>query len=144
MLNRTNRTLSANLNRLNLGTRSLVLNTSGTNGKSILRVRHAHGFAMRDGMHLELDPSIRFLSRSELPGIPCSFPAFPWRGVSAPLPAVVRPVDGSTEVVTRVQPQAPALKTRACARPVKPGHRASTARAARPAAAAIAAATAGG
>ena len=51
MLNRTNRTLSANLNRLNLGTRSLVLVTSLNNGNATLRVRHAHEDAMRDGMY---------------------------------------------------------------------------------------------
>jgi hypothetical protein len=37
MLNRTNRTLSANTNRLNLGTRNLAHNASGNNGSLTLR-----------------------------------------------------------------------------------------------------------
>jgi hypothetical protein len=37
MLNRTNRTLSANTNRLNLGTRKLDLNASANNGSLTLR-----------------------------------------------------------------------------------------------------------
>jgi hypothetical protein len=40
MSNRTNLTLSALSNRLNLGTRSLVLNTSVNDGKQALRIRH--------------------------------------------------------------------------------------------------------
>jgi hypothetical protein len=50
MLNRTNRTLSANLNRLNLGTRSLALQASANFGGETLRIRHAHLVVMRDGM----------------------------------------------------------------------------------------------
>ncbi len=50
MLNRTNRTLSANLNRLNLGTRSLDLQASANFGDQTLRIRHAHAVVMRDGM----------------------------------------------------------------------------------------------
>ena len=49
MLTRTNLTLSALSNRLNLGTRSLVLNTSVNNGTA-LRIRHAHQDAMREHM----------------------------------------------------------------------------------------------
>jgi len=44
MLNRTNRTLSANLNRLNLGTRSLAVNASGNNGSLALRTAHVRLF----------------------------------------------------------------------------------------------------
>ena len=40
MLNRTNRTLSANTNRLNLGTRMLDLNASANNGSLTLRTAH--------------------------------------------------------------------------------------------------------
>ncbi len=40
MLNRTNRTLLATTNRLNLGTRSLDQVSSGNNGKSTLRPAH--------------------------------------------------------------------------------------------------------
>ena len=49
MLNRTNLTLSALSNRLNLGTRSLVLTTSVNNGAA-LHIRHAHQDVMRDVM----------------------------------------------------------------------------------------------
>ncbi len=49
MLNRNNLTLSALSNRLNLGTRSLVLNASVDNGKA-LRIRHAHQDVMRETM----------------------------------------------------------------------------------------------
>jgi hypothetical protein len=40
MLNRTNRTLSANSNRLNLGTRKLDQNASANNGSLTLRTAH--------------------------------------------------------------------------------------------------------
>ena len=50
MLNRTNLTLSALTNRLNLGTRTLVLNASGNNGKSTLRIRQVHHDVMRQRM----------------------------------------------------------------------------------------------
>jgi hypothetical protein len=49
MLNRNNLTLSALSNRLNLGTRSLVLQASVDNGKA-LRIRHAHQDVMRETM----------------------------------------------------------------------------------------------
>lgn len=42
MLSRINLTLSALTNRLNLGTRALVLNASVNNGKTTLRIRHLH------------------------------------------------------------------------------------------------------
>jgi hypothetical protein len=83
MLNRTNRTLSANLNRLNLGTRSLVLTTGVNNGDSTLRVRHAHAhvYAMRDGMFRSSYPSILDPSWVSIPPtIPCSSPVSPWPG----------------------------------------------------------------
>jgi hypothetical protein len=50
MLNRKNLTLSALSNRLNLGTRSLVLNASVNLGGNTLRIRHAHHDAMREAM----------------------------------------------------------------------------------------------
>ena len=50
MLNRTNRTLSANLNRLNLGTRSLASQASLVNGAKSLPTRHAFPVVMRAGM----------------------------------------------------------------------------------------------
>ena len=50
MLNRTNRTLSAHLNRLNLGTRSLALKSGVNIDGQTLRSRHAHCVVMRDGI----------------------------------------------------------------------------------------------
>jgi hypothetical protein len=51
MLNRTNRTLSANLNRLNLGTRSLAFVANVNNGAKTLATSHTHRGVMRDGMN---------------------------------------------------------------------------------------------
>jgi hypothetical protein len=60
MSNRTNRTLSANFNRLNLGTRSLAL-VACVNGTTTLRFRLAHvshpGVFMRDE-RMSFEPSI--------------------------------------------------------------------------------------
>jgi len=50
MLNRNNLTLSALSNRLNLGTRSLVLTTSVDNNGNALRLRHTHHDVMRKSM----------------------------------------------------------------------------------------------
>jgi hypothetical protein len=50
MLNRTNRTLSAHLNRLNLGTRSLASRASLNNGAQTLHTRHVFPVVMRDGI----------------------------------------------------------------------------------------------
>src|SRR4051812_11124339 len=59
MLNRTNRTLSANLNRLNLGTRSLAATANVNKGDlQTLRIRHDHRVVMRDGMHVFSTPPI--------------------------------------------------------------------------------------
>jgi hypothetical protein len=68
MLNRTNRTLSANLNRLNLGTRSLALGTGINNGaqSSRIRIHHTHRVVMRAGMVGFCWPRIPD-SRPELP-----------------------------------------------------------------------------
>lgn len=71
MLNRTNRTLSANLNRLNLGTRSLALGTGINNGAQSSRIRHTHRVVMRAGMVGFCWPRIPD-SRPELPLIPGS------------------------------------------------------------------------
>lgn len=61
MLNRTNRTLSANTNRLNLGTRKLDQNTSANNGSLTLRsavVDHHVVVAVR--AEHRTDPGFRF------------------------------------------------------------------------------------
>ncbi len=50
MLNRTNRTLSASPNRLNLGTRSLASFASLFNGEQTLRIRHTQPAVLYDGM----------------------------------------------------------------------------------------------
>jgi hypothetical protein len=50
MLNRTNRTLSAHLNRLNLGTRTLASQASFNNGDSTLHSRLVHPVAVRAGV----------------------------------------------------------------------------------------------
>lgn len=50
MLNRTNLTLSALSNRLNLGTRSLVLGTGVNHGGQTPRLRQFHHDVMRDRM----------------------------------------------------------------------------------------------
>jgi hypothetical protein len=50
MLNRMNLTLSALSNRLNRGTRSLVLNTSVNHGVNAQRIRLSHHDVMRDDM----------------------------------------------------------------------------------------------
>ncbi len=59
MLNRNNLTLSALTNRLNLGTRALVLNASVNNGDTNLRIRHFHHDAMRQSMVWYVVPSFR-------------------------------------------------------------------------------------
>jgi hypothetical protein len=128
MLNRTNRTLSANLNRLNLGTRSLVLGASELNGNLTQRVRLAHGTAMRAGMSAESYPSIPpSWSRMGIPAVPGSAAAFVWPFVGhpvrppvahvghAPTPSVrVRPADADCLADTgQGQPQAVSLAGRA-------------------------------
>lgn len=52
-MNRNNLTLSALSNRLNLGTRSLVLTTSVDNNGKALRIRHTHHDMMRMPMEHE-------------------------------------------------------------------------------------------
>jgi hypothetical protein len=96
MLNRMNRTLSANLNRLNLGTRSLALVAGINNGEESLRIRHAHGVVMRAGMVGYGPPRISD-SRRAIPIIPgsSSVPSWlfssrlvrPWVEFAAAVPA---------------------------------------------------------
>ncbi len=88
MFNRSNRMLSANLNRLNLGTRSLVLLENVNTGKSTLRIHHDHDFAMRARMLASSDPAIRPpSSRIRIPGILGSTWVVTWPVVAL----VVRP-----------------------------------------------------
>jgi hypothetical protein len=90
MLNRTNRTLSASFNRLNLGTRSLDLIASAFNGEQTLRTRHAHAVVLRDGM--VGDPGVPMpigMRRPPISVIPCSPVVVPQPSVSCVIPARV-------------------------------------------------------
>jgi len=79
MLNRTNRTLSAPLNRLNLGTRSIAPDSGANNGKQTLRIRLAHpvGVVMRAAMTRYFEAPTSGFS-FEIPVMTCS--------LSVPLP----------------------------------------------------------
>ncbi len=86
MLNRTNRTLSANTNRLNLGTRKLDLNASANNGSLTLRTaRTLPDVSVRTGV----DPYPAF--RFEEPSI---------KGPKPPKP-VIRLMPGSSTESSR-------------------------------------------
>ncbi|MHC5538977.1 hypothetical protein ACYOEI_12220 [Singulisphaera rosea] len=75
MLNRTNRTLSANLNRLNLGTRSFAIAANVNNGDQTLRLRHDdHRVVLRDGMPGYPTTPISIRSGG-IPAIPSSSPS---------------------------------------------------------------------
>ena len=71
MLSRINLTLSALTNRLNLGTRALVLNPSVNNGKTTLRIRHLHHDVMRQRMVWCVVPSFDS-ERYDIPPMPDS------------------------------------------------------------------------
>jgi hypothetical protein len=73
MLNRTNRTESANSNRLNLGTRSLALKTGANMGLICQRIRHAHPARMVP-VHSGLAASGRYRATSDMatPAMPDS------------------------------------------------------------------------
>lgn len=91
MLNRTNRTLSANLNGLNLGTRSLA-SLAGYHGHQALRARRAFDMYFDSMWQRE---RIRMIGWPRLIGLPCPIPApsspadvawpgavkAPWQGV---------------------------------------------------------------
>lgn len=98
MLNRTNRTLSAHLNRLNLGlgTRTFALVAFGNNSVQTLRTRHAHCVVMRDGMGGDPMDRISY-SILGIPSIPCSTPE-----PARPSPAVAE--RSRTERVVPVAP----------------------------------------
>ena len=104
MLNRTNRTLSAHLNRLNLGTRSLALKSGVNIDGQTLRSRHAHCVVMRDGMREQaLDPASAAMTgtiaSTRIPGLPivpswliASPVVRPRVGLDVPVPLADRPV----------------------------------------------------
>ena len=126
MLNRTNRTLSANLNRLNLGTRSLVLAENVNTGNSTLRIHPDHDFAMRARMFASSDPAIRPPStRIRIPVILGSTSVVTWPVVGL----VVRPT-ASERVTSWAYPcaedaQAVQTITQSQADSVKPKHKSS-------------------
>jgi hypothetical protein len=96
MLNRTNRTLSANLNRLNLGTRSLALQANVNNGDQALYVRHAHPVVMRAGtVGYRVVPKV--IGRGVVPSIPGSPSVSPWLIASSAIhPGVIFAADASS------------------------------------------------
>ena len=103
-MNRTNRTLSAHLNRLNLGTRSLALKSGVNIDGRTLRSRHAHCVVMRDGMREQaLDPGSETITgtgeSTRIPGlslVPSWLIASPLVrprvGLDVPVPLADRPV----------------------------------------------------
>jgi len=104
MLNRTNRMLSANRNRLNLGTRSFAQVLGGNMGLKSLRTRHAHPFAAVEPVRAGTCPAIRYPSPlgAPLPIVPDSPPATagsvrsraaqPWYGFVAQTQPTRQPV----------------------------------------------------
>src|SRR4051794_28801664 len=89
MLNRTNRMLSANRNRLNLGTRSSPRVRGGNRGHKPLRTRHAHPFEVVEPVRAGTGPAIRYPS----------------------------PVLGAPRPIVPDSPPAPACSLRSCAAP---------------------------
>ena len=71
MLSRINLTLSALTNRLNLGTRALVLNASVNDGKTTLRICHLHHDVMRQRMVWCVVPLFKS-ERYDIPPMPDS------------------------------------------------------------------------
>jgi hypothetical protein len=104
MLNRTNRMLSANLNRLNLGTRSLAQMANLNMDPEALRTRHTHPVVP---VRVGIIPDIRYpkskgSARTGVPGSPSatgssfgSSPLRPWFGfVVEDLPTWQLPAQG--------------------------------------------------
>ena len=71
MLNRNSLSLSALSNRLNRGTRTLVLTTSGNHGANARRIRLSHHDVMRDRMSWHV-VSFSKLVKHDIPPIPGS------------------------------------------------------------------------
>jgi hypothetical protein len=77
MLNRTNRTLSAHLNRLNLGTRSLAPVARFNTSASTLHTRLVHPVVLRAGV-MEVPVYPIPIGRTGIPTIPGSPAVSPW------------------------------------------------------------------
>lgn len=116
MLNRTNRTLSATLNRLNLGTRSLAL-VAGVNNGITLRIRHGHPFMdlQRVGTWDDRDIAMYWAMASISPSIPSS-------PCASAVPAYSRPESGPWPVAdASVCVEAPPEAREVVVRDVPPG-----------------------
>ncbi len=104
MLNRLNRTLSANLNGLNLGTRSFAALANLNNGTPTLRLRHAHPQRVvshvRDGSIGDPDASRISIPRDPMSMPPCS-PSGSWWFLGS------HQARARVEVVTETPPAVP-------------------------------------
>jgi hypothetical protein len=104
MLNRTIRTLSANQNRLILGTRSFALIQGGNMDLKSRRIRLAHPFVTVEPARAGTSPAVRYPSPlgAERPSVPDSPPATarpapgraaqPWCGLVEPSQPASKPV----------------------------------------------------
>jgi hypothetical protein len=102
MLNRTNRTLSANGLGLNLGTRSLVLSKNDNAGDTTLRAHLSHVGAMRAGVPASYEPAIH-PSPIAITGIPGSFSVVGWPTVVPPVRRPAFTTDSQCDSRPRVQ-----------------------------------------
>ena len=94
MLNRTNRTLSANTNRLNLGTRMLEQNASNNNGSLTLRTAPVSFATVRVRTGVTLYPDTTGIGGSTMPP-------------PKPAPPTLKAMSGSSFRATSWGPQAP-------------------------------------
>jgi len=103
MLNRTNRTLSAHLNRLNLGTRTLASQASFNNGDSSLHTRLVHPVAVRAGV-VRVPVYSMIMGPDGLPAFPGSPSVSPWLIASCAIhPRVDSGTDRSSSADWRVR-----------------------------------------
>jgi hypothetical protein len=116
MLNRTNRTLSAHLNRLNLGTRSLASQASVNNGDSTLHTRLVHPVAVRAGV-VGVPVYPIFMGRIGIPSIPGSPSVSSWLIASC---AILPRVDSGSDRPSSADWQVN-LVDPPCLRGVEPG-----------------------
>jgi hypothetical protein len=116
MLNRTNRTLSARLNRLNLGTRSLAPVARFNDSASTLHTRLVHPVVMRVGVaKIPVGPAI--IGPIGIPAIPGSPAVSPWLIASC---AILPRVDSGADRRSAGDGQA-LWSALACLRGAEPG-----------------------